>query len=367
MAPPDSIYLTKNRIVAVDIARLMAAFLVMFEHLSSGGFIVQHRYAVQAVLANANPLFFVLAGFFACRNITWKKALNNSWWSLAPFLLWNAIAILFYGLLDELPEKFNILTLHGIQTIFIDGWVLFPELGNSACPVNGPLWFMRDLVVLFLLSPILVKWAKYVFPACILLSFIPDFSLQFTNSSQDHLVAPHALAFFSAGCLLQTLDKERQKKILTFYSPALIIGYTAFMTLDWLYFRTITASPQCDLCQSLMGIWIMYQIARWIEVRIPAATPFALKFAPVTFLTFAAHIMLIRIGIPAVWHIHHNLPYTDMLLLIPLAIFSICAAFFFALKRWCPCLLHLVAHYKLRPDDIRPATASSTRPEAGIR
>ncbi len=64
-----------------------------------------------------------------------------------------------------------------------------------------------------------------------------------------------------------------------------------------------------------------------------------------TFLTFATH----WIAFP-----HLRIPGSNIPLLYPLLTFIFMALFFFALKRWARPLLHLVAHYKLRPDDLQP-------------
>ncbi len=53
------------------------------------------------------------------------------------------------------------------------------------------------------------------------------------------------------------------------------------MSLDALMWGVLCHAQSWYLCKTLLGLWIFYQIARWAEVKIPQATPFALKYAPV--------------------------------------------------------------------------------------
>ncbi len=369
MSTPSALYHTRNRIVAVDIVRIMAAFGVMYEHL---GFFVgsgtseagarlytQHLSAIiPTVFANLSPLFLVLAGFFACRNITWKKAFNNAWWSFAPFILWNLICILYYALFTQHAWSGNAVTAFGVQHLFVEGITLFPHLDVTGVPTNSPLWFMRDLALLFLLSPFLARWARVVFPLYLIASFVPALAPHYVNYSEV-VLAPSTICFFSLGCLLQTLSKEHQRKVLTFYSPCIIIAYVGIMAADALHFHLINNTPAFYTIKQVIALWVIYQAARWVEVRIPCATPFALKFAPVTFLTFAAHMIVFDALGKFCTSFYPRACHTDLLLLFPVVAFAFLSAFFFALKRYGRPLLHLVAHYKLRPDDM-PASKPQT-------
>ncbi len=362
---------SKNRIVAVDIARILTAMVVMTGHLwdlvgnDASGRICQHFFtAVGTSFGSPSVIFLFLAGYFACRNITWKKALDNAWWSFAPFVLWNGIAIAVELGWGSLANGHTWYTLFGFNKFIIPDWELVHPTGDGGyrgivVPVNMPLWFMRDLTFLFLLSPILSKCAKYLFPAMVLASLVPSLAPYFDHSCNECLLSPYALAFFTAGCAMRSLRKETQTAFLHYYSPwviALVLGLfwgrwgISFGVAIGRLPESFLGVPEVpNLIGYLLRSWILYQFARWIEVKIPLATPIALKFAPVTFLTFASHVILYRF-LP--------LNGTPWVLIYPPCIFAIMAVFFFALKRWCRPLLHLVAHYKLRPDDLEPKSAA---------
>ncbi len=335
----------------------MAAIAILVHHLMlvypDNDFIIRVSFFFPRLFGFTSSIFFILAGYFACRNITWKKALNNAWWSLAPMLLWSLLLIPLLHYSGKLPPISSWGSLLGIHSFIYRGWVLLPE--GSTLPVNGPLWFMRDLIFLFLFSPIIAKCARYLFLALLVLSFVPSFQEMFTHGYTGVTMSPYSLAYFTTGCFLRTLSRERQQKVLTFYSTTII---AVSCILQYIYCKVLLLGLPLYFIHTLFLMWIFYQISRWIEVRLPFLNTYALKFAPVTFLTFAGH-MLIYTAFPTTC--------IPLLLTYPLLVFVCMSLLFFGLKRWGRPLLHLVAHYKLRPDDLLPAAKVAPEHQADSR
>ncbi len=339
MADADALYHTKNRIAAVDITRLLAAFAIMVGHLAGQGGELTGAIALipKIFFGHISGIFLVLAGYFAARNLTWHKALDNAWWSFAPFMLWNTVCIGVEWALDTLPPGCTWYSLLGCNSWFVPQLALNPELTGWCginTPMDSPLWFMRDLTLLFLISPLLNRSARLLFPALLLLSLLPWCSAWFAQNPQS-VLAPSSIAYFTAGCFLRGLSRDFQQKALGFCNVWLILAYLAWAYWKW-------SVPE-TLFETLLAAWVFYQIARWMELHVPAARSFALRFAPVTFLTFATHWIVFP---------HLPTPGQEWPLLYPFITFGLMVAFFLALKRWARPLLHLVAHYKLRPDDL---------------
>ncbi len=341
MAAPKALYHSNNRIVAVDITRLMAAFAIMYGHLSGHGGELTTDVALlpKIFFGHISGIFLVLAGYFAARNLDWSKALNNAWWSFAPFMLWNTVCVGVEWAQGTLPQGWTWYSLMGCNSWLVPQLAINPELtgwGGLNTPIDSPLWFMRDLTLLFLISPLLNRGARWLFPAMLLLACLPWCAGWFTQNPQS-VLAPSSIAYFTAGCFLRGLSKDFQQQALRFCSPWLILLYLAWAWWRWEVPET--------LWETLMAACIFYQMARWLELHVEAARAFALRFAPVTFLTFATHWIFFN---------HIITPGHDVLqLLLPVLTFGLMALFFFALKRWARPLLHLVAHYKLRPDDFK--------------
>lgn len=70
---------------------------------------------------------------------------------LIPYLIWNLIAYLLYAI----NTKFNIFDF------FRAFWIIdIPGRGGSS-PIDGPLWYVRDLMLLMLASPIIYRFIKH--------------------------------------------------------------------------------------------------------------------------------------------------------------------------------------------------------------
>ncbi len=114
------------------------------------------------------PMYFVISGFLMFQNVdkldwtTYKSKLKSRFRSLVvPYLLWNIIgAIVFLA-------KVYLFGYPGFEVVkngsfhvleFIRGFWNVEGTGGS--PFDFPLWFIRDLIILVLLSPILYIIAK---------------------------------------------------------------------------------------------------------------------------------------------------------------------------------------------------------------
>lgn len=113
------------------------------------------------------PTFFLMSGYLFFINIekldgeTYKKKLKSRFWTLlVPYILWNLIPIfikmlllIYRGGLMDFVSSINWLDLfwndHEEKDIVnVFGWSI-----KHAYPINGALWYVRDLIVLSVLTP----------------------------------------------------------------------------------------------------------------------------------------------------------------------------------------------------------------------
>lgn len=126
----------------------------------------------EAILRSVVPVFFVISGYMMFMNvnyfdlITYSKKLHRRIYSLLiPFVLWNLIALIEL-LIKHLPcfeNYFPNLKVQLTLPFFIGTFWAVPE---GTCPLLYPLWYVRDLIVMVLFSPIiywLVKKLRYSF------------------------------------------------------------------------------------------------------------------------------------------------------------------------------------------------------------
>ena len=133
------------------------------------------------------PLFFIISGylfFYHCdfnSQVYKKKLKSRAKTLLVPYILWNIIAILwqmkfmipavaqFYR-----PVEMDLSFQRIINTFFCttDNQGIFvgpipTEFDTETYPIDGPLWYIRDLMLLVILSPLihwLVKKIKILLP-----------------------------------------------------------------------------------------------------------------------------------------------------------------------------------------------------------
>ena len=143
------------------------------------------------------PFFLVLAGYFLGRNITWNKAFNRAFWLFIPFMFWNVLYV--FLVLPHDGASFRLENLIGIRDVFLPGMNLFSADDSHAVPPIGPSWFLRDIIILTLLTPLLVRVKILLFPA-VLLFFC------FFNTAPDHMetISIGTCAFYLLGVALSS-------------------------------------------------------------------------------------------------------------------------------------------------------------------
>lgn len=219
----------------------------------------------QTLAKTAVPLFFVFSSYlFFLDSSRWngqiyiRKMRRRCLSLLIPYLLWNLLAALKYG--AALPRSLWIDNPQaGLQTDWLgqQQWL--------TTPANMPLWFLRDLIVVSLLSPVLYaalrgQWGKWVM-AVLTVAYLSGIQA-FTPG-----LSAYAVYFFSLGSWLSLHRHDLVETSLRMERPA----YAAFLTLALL----MMASYHTPVFSSLMLCF------RWVSVpalvclcyRILCSTP----------------------------------------------------------------------------------------------
>ena len=124
------------------------------------------------------PLFFFISGFLFfyysefSKESYLKKVKKRVSTLLVPYLIWNFVAfiILLIQVHPKVVRFFPLLRDYRVDIVsFLSSfWVtnLPIQMSGPANPINTPLWFVRDLIVLVLFSPIiwwLIRKTGFVF------------------------------------------------------------------------------------------------------------------------------------------------------------------------------------------------------------
>lgn len=215
---------------AIDWLRFPLAVMVVFIHvlprtemISAPGFPLTSSYGIyNLVLITCShvlprlavPTFFVISSYLFYRGMSqWEwpryveKLKRRCWTLLIPYLIWNLVALLM---------RRELFASVGINTFWVcENWQIVENwLGwqiPATQPVNGPLWFVRDLMVLVVLSPLLyacVRYGSHLFMAVMAVLFVSQTFPYIPSLCID------GLFFWTLGCYF-ALHQEKVIKVIS--------------------------------------------------------------------------------------------------------------------------------------------------------
>lgn len=222
-----------------DLLKFILSFGVVWGHalnweiyslseLSTGfsAFVYWLEYNCFVLFGMMIPMYYFLSGFsyfssytFASTLDKWKRRVYTL---LIPWLCWNTIMWGLNVLIRQIPAIASHLNTEGDYQFTLRSW-LVTGLINSA---DGPMWFIKNLIILTLLSPViflLIK-NKYVGIAALLGSFA---AVYYTNA--DRFTVLVSLVFFmEAGYCslhLKSLFLRRYSRTARLCAAGLLVLY----------------------------------------------------------------------------------------------------------------------------------------------
>ncbi len=220
----------------MDWLRFPLMVLVMFIHVDQQGLIdmqpsfVAHGifFLVTQVIARiAVPLFFIISGyyFFYCKgkdcaftkNMYLTKLKKRLRTLLVPYLFWNICVL-------SLFTAYYVFTKNERPTVFALVISLF-NWKETGMPPAFQFWFIRDLMFVVLVSPviyILIRYVKIIFVAILFGLWISPLHIPFIT----------ALFFFSLGAYFSVHNKNIIQTIRLLPSKALFLLTLVLMTVD---------------------------------------------------------------------------------------------------------------------------------------
>ena len=244
----------------------------------------------------AVPFFFIFSGFLFFLN--YNNSLSEIKLKLRkrvktlfiPYLFWSIFGIIIYLLLQNIPGIKTFFTkellvdfslIKWIDTIFIN-------------PIPYQLWFVRDLMVLVLLSPFLFLGIKYLKIVTLLLLFsiwiYYDFSV-LKNSIE-------ALFFYSLGGYF-ALNKDKWNIVflknyasLLFFLWLIILAFS--LMLKFVEYNVIaqTIVHKISIIIGLISVWNVYDL---LYVKQEKIINKIIAMSSATFFIYASHEPLLTI------------------------------------------------------------------------
>lgn len=298
------------------------------------------------------PLFFIFSGFFFFQSgLSWdaykSKMKKRAKTLFVPYILWNLIALSYY-LLCALPvfrSLFPISHVQGwsIQRFLYCFWDIDKSLLGEGVvkavswmnPVNQPLWYVRDLIIVMVLSPI-IHWVlkRFGWYAVAILGALWLFLVRLPLGHTCYLLA--AFFFFAwGGCYaikgVDFVASMRRFRVALWIYPILLAAY---LLADQMGAHGSSFVHNASIiCGVYAAISLMASLVESGKVR-PS------KFlAKSTFFLYAIHSIFI-------WHLEKvitKLWYVDsptyMCLLyftVPILDIAISLALYWLLRRYAP-------------------------------
>lgn len=211
----------------------------------------------------AVPLFFIISSylfFLKLKGDLFKEYLSKLRKSIStilmPFIIWSAWGILFFFILQEIPQTKIFFTNNLIRDYTINQFfnVLFIN------PIAYQLWFLRDLFILIILSPLIfvcIQKIGWFF-------MIPIGLLWFLNINLVS-IQNQSLFFFVSGALMamkiSDLMQERNQLNAIAYSGIWILIITLKTTVLYLDYGNelvVNLLEKIGILIGCVALWKLY-------------------------------------------------------------------------------------------------------------
>lgn len=286
------------------------------------------RFFSQVLPAISVPLFFFISGFLFFyktdfdNNTYVSKLKSRRMTLLVPYLIWNFIGflILLIQMQPQFESLFPMLKDYRIDiSVFLKCfWLIkLPMNLNCVAPINNPFWFVRDLIILVLFTPIL----HWVLKKCgvLFLSFmsviwffrlgtyinLPDLSHQsifffplgayfsirsinFTDSVRNAKWLPIAYGLFA---VCDTLDLGGREYYYWFHNIGIIMGMPAIIYIATRFIEKYSVKPSKFLSNASFFVFAAHGlfISKFMKVVVMVVKPqqpllvlFIYFFVPIT-------------------------------------------------------------------------------------
>lgn len=341
-------YPLKKRYEWIDNSRVIAAFLIMYVHLPyercadlETSFLV-HDIAVYSTHAGRVALFLMLSGYLFGRNASWAKTWDRFIWLLIPYVLWNMIIWGCRACVSSAAQDAGIWQILGFGAIFNERLVFTPA-GPCSPLFDGPSWYMRDMLPLTLLTPLIVRFKKYIPMALILFILGYDGSYRM---NPDVMLSPGTMVFYCVGIWLTNFKIEDAYRIFNerFTIFAVLIFVLGAMLPVFRHFVCAEYHFAPNLLGMMLGAMTIAHCGVLIENHLPKLSKRLAPLGPASFLVFMLHVPTFYAFVRLCPQWAHSL----WLLLMPIPAFVLIVTTFLCMKKYTPWLMPYLGHMKIR-------------------
>ena len=239
-----------------DVSRENNPYIFWFKFISSGFFSGQ---SVPIYFFISGYLFFLGGGFSLSKYIEKLRRRIKS--LLIPYIIWNTLAIivLIAVLLSPLVSmmKFGVGLNFSIPNLLSCYWVYDGALAGvnipaTTAPINVPLWYIKELMLMVVLSPV-IRWLLLRLKLVFLLVTCALW-VWFSIKSPAIYFPRDGLFFFSLGAYFSLNGKDVVSIFSRWLKPSAILYVTVSILTGIAFFYEIENGFCLKLFNTLVGI-----------------------------------------------------------------------------------------------------------------
>jgi len=321
---------TKLRSQTLDLLRFPLAVVILTVHvINPDGFTIRGvdysfdtmpgfmtlNYFIDGFLRNQSvPIYFFISGyvFFLGGEFTKetyaRKLKNRVKTLLIPYIIWNTAAILIRASVIFVQTSFftpRLSSLFQNLTAIEPDWSFYailqcywnsykgvfciPETTMGIYPQNLVLWFIRDLAIVVLCTPIIYYLLKRMRHYAVWILGILWFTIHYWDLG--HLLQlTTAFFFFSWGAYLSITNKDMLNYFGRFFTPSMILypllGAAYIISIHW----CPEISGTIKRLNVVAGLFFAYNIASWLlRNDVCKVSGF---LASASFFIYVTHILI---------------------------------------------------------------------------
>lgn len=301
----------------------------------------------------AVPLFFSISGylyfqtFVMERSCYLEKTKRRIRHLLQPIFIWTSLYLILYLTAQNTPHIAGLFSGNNKLIADYNGWDVIDAYTGifSGIPFAGQYWFLRNLLIACLVSPVFWYWFKYTRAFGIVAIGIFWYLQPVTQINASVL---NSIFFFSLGGYLGYLKSG------LIFSPTLKKGiYSgAVVLLLTTFFLSVKSSVFYIYAYNLFIVFGMAALflagSEWIKKGQGA---WLVRLSYGSYFCFLLHqqlLMFLKRGIYKVIHPHDSLMLSVLYFLIPILTICICYGLYGFLKKKYPGVLEVLTGENLK-------------------
>lgn len=325
-------YITNLRFPLIVGVVLDHASVVMPDCMRGGEDVASLLFSMlQTVVKISVPVFFIISGYLFFKGMESfgktlyaKKLCSRVRTLLIPYVLWTLICLL-YMLTKHLPTILHTHSLDVVSDLF--SWRIF-WMYKVGLPLHHPLWYVRDLMLMCLLSP--VVW--FLFSRLKHVAMLLIWSLFMVHNIASNISFPISIFYFSLGSYLAICSIDIQKITMKLRWGILLIAIVAIVCS---VLGNITLTRFSHIVFALCCLGMSCFITGKYQCRVPAL------LTDSVFFVYAMHTIMVmmtfnRILMPFIPDTAHPALLFLRMFIVGILTTATCVFMFILLRRLCP-------------------------------